>query len=81
METNNKNHYIIMLRTLVTDSQHHMFNGNFEEAMNVNYRIIHWLTFLMEKFESTQEELNAYKKCLSTVCKWAASSIKLRRYF
>ena len=64
---------------LITDSQQHTLNGNFEEAMNFNYRIIHGVSNLIENSEWTREELKIYTKTLVTVCKWTASAIKQRR--
>ena len=64
---------------LITDSQQHTLNGNFEEAMNSNYRIIHGESNLIENSEWTREELKIYTKTLVTVYKWIVSAIKQRR--
>ena len=81
MEESKHREMIRQLQMLITDSQQHTLNGNFEEAMNSNYRIIHGVSNLIENYDWTKEELKIYTRTLITVCKWTASSIKQRKCF
>ena len=69
------------MQILITDSQQHTLNRNYEEAMNSNYRIIHGVSNLIENSEWSKEQLKIYTKTLITVCKWTASAIKQRKSF
>ena len=79
MEVSKQKEMIRQLQMLITDSQQHTFNGNFEEAMNSNYRIIHGVSNLIDNYEWSKEELKIYTRTLVSVCKWTASAIKQRK--
>ena len=79
MEGIKQREWIRQIQMLITDSQQHTLNGNFEEAMNSNYRIIHGVSNLIENSEWSRDELKIYTRTLVTVCKWTASAIKQRK--
>ena len=79
MNNKRKREILKNIQYLISISQSHTFNGNFEESMNTNYRILQGISTLMEEDDIQKEELKIYIKSLITVWKWTASTIKQRK--